>query len=162
MDASTAAAERLARSAARLIRLLKAADPAPRLSGAEASALAVVIHADGVSPSALAEIEDVSRPTAARTLASLRAKGLIRREQKEGDARAASLRATAAGRRLFDEGGRRRAAPLAALIESLPAKDQAAAASAAQFLEALTEALVVARAPIAASSPDRRGSPPQK
>ena len=151
MEASTATAERLARSAARLVRLLKAADSAPRLTGSEASALAVIIYADGVSPSALAGIEDVSRPTAARVLASLGAKGLILRKQNGGDARSVSLHATAAGRRVFDEGGRRRAAPLASLIEDLSEKDRAAAASAAQVLEALADALVAARAPTAPS-----------
>lgn len=162
METSSRTAERMASGAARLVRLLKAADQAPRLSGAEASALAVVIHAEGISPSALAKIEDVSRPTIARTIAALTKRGLVRRDGADDDARSVRLTATPSGRRLFEDGGRRRAAPLAALIDELSSDDQADAAAAAGMLERLVEAFASGARPTANSSRSRRGSRPRK
>ncbi|MFN3946442.1 MAG: MarR family winged helix-turn-helix transcriptional regulator [Allosphingosinicella sp.] len=132
-------AVRLAGAAARLVRWLRAADPAPRLTGAQASALAVIVHAEGVTPSELARWEEVKRPTVARTLAQLDALGLLERAPSPTDGRAVRLRASDKGRRWFAEGQTRRARPLAQALAALPAEKAARLRGALPLLEQLIE-----------------------
>jgi DNA-binding MarR family transcriptional regulator len=64
-------ADDLVVSAVRLTRWLKAADSAARLSGPQASALAIIVYAGHITPSDLARLEQVKRPTIARVLGQL-------------------------------------------------------------------------------------------
>lgn len=126
MSASETVADRLTLTAVQLIRWLRAADPSPRLSGPQASALAVVVHGGRLRMSDLAAMEAVSRPTVTRIAAELQAMGLISREPDPSDGRVAWLSATGSGRRVLEEGQARRIAPLAAAIDALPEARRAA------------------------------------
>lgn len=117
-------ADRLTLSAVRLTRWLRAADPAPRLSGPQASALAVVVHAGRIRMSDLAALEEVSRPTITRVAGELGALGLIDRTVDAQDRRVMWLTATDSGRILLAEGQARRIAPLAEAISQLTPGDR--------------------------------------
>ena len=118
-DKSRRLAVEMSVAAVRLVRWLRAADDAPALSGPEASALAVVIHSDGVSPSALAQLEQVRRPTMTRVINALVARGLVARAAHPTDGRAVILCPTERGRALWMAGQLRRVAPLAERIAEL-------------------------------------------
>ena len=117
-------ADRLTLSAVRLTRWLRVADPAPRLSGPQASALAVVVHAGRIRMSDLAALEEVSRPTITRVAGELGALGLIDRTVDAQDRRVMWLTATENGRVLLAEGQARRIAPLAEAISQLTPGDR--------------------------------------
>ena len=130
-------ADELVLAAVRLTRRLRAQDDQARLSGPSASALAVVVHAGRIMPSELARLEEVRRPTIARTLAALESAGLVRREPDAADGRRVWIAATEAGLRMIAEGQARRTAPLARQIASLPAADRAALERALPILDRL-------------------------
>lgn len=132
-------ADRLVTASVKLTRRLRALDPAPKLSGAQASALAIVIFAKEIKPSALAALEEVKRATMARTIGQLEEKGLIRRNADPEDARSVFLKATPAGLRLFREGQRRRINPLHRALGRLPAADRRVLANALPVLERLAD-----------------------
>lgn len=137
MSAPDPLADRLTLAAVRLTRWLRAADPSPKLSGPQASALAVVVHAGRLRMSDLAVFEEVSRPTITRVAAELQGLGLIVRHPDPADGRVAWLTASDAGRRLLAEGQARRIAPLAAAVAALPAERRAALAGGLAVLEGL-------------------------
>lgn len=142
MSASDLLADRLTLAAVRLTRWLRAADPAPRLSGPQASALAVVVHAGRLRLSDLAAFEEVSRPTITRLAAELQGLGLIAREPDPADGRVGWLTATEKGRALFAQGQARRIAPLAAAVAALAPDRRAALAEGLAVLdEILAEAV---------------------
>ncbi len=118
-------ADRLTLASVRLTRWLRAADAAARLSGPQASALAVVVHSGRVRMSDLARLEEVSRPTITRLAGELEAGGLIERQADPMDGRVVWLVPTRQGRRLLAEGQSRRIAPLTAAIEGLSAEARA-------------------------------------
>jgi len=130
-------ADRLVRSAVVLTRWLRAADPAPKLSGPQASALAIIIHGQGVTPSALAVLEEVKRPTVARTIAELVAMGLVSRQRDPSDGRSVTLMATAKGRMLFGAGQQRRLRPLVQALQDLKDADRRKIDEALAVLEPL-------------------------
>lgn len=105
--------------AVRLIRWLRAADAATVLTGPHTSAMAVIVHSGGIAPSALAELEQVRRPTITRVVNELVARGLVRREPHPTDKRGAVLVATSEGLARWHAGQLRATAPLAARIEAL-------------------------------------------
>lgn len=137
MSAPDRLADRLTLAAVRLTRWLRAADPSPRLSGPQASALAVVVHAGRLRMSDLAALEEVSRPTITRVAAELQGLGLIVREADPADGRVSWLTATEAGRALLAEGQARRIAPLAEAVAALPENRRAALAEGLVELERL-------------------------
>ena len=103
----------------RLIRWLRAADEGSALTGPLTSALAVIVHSGGIAPSALAELEQVRRPTITRVVDELVARGLVRREPHPTDRRGSIVVATSEGLTLWRTGQLRATAPLAARIENL-------------------------------------------
>lgn len=125
MSGSTETADRLTLASVRLTRWLRAADPEPGLSGPQASALAVIVHAGRIRMSDLAALEEVSRPTITRVAGELQALGLIEREADPADGRIGWLSATAAGRARLEEGQARRIAPLAAVLDTLSVQERA-------------------------------------
>lgn len=137
MSAPDLLADRLTLAAVRLTRWLRAADPSPRLSGPQASALAVVVHAGRIRMSDLAAIEEVSRPTITRVAGELQALGLIDRAADPADGRVSWLTASDAGRAVLAEGQARRIAPLVAAVSTLPADRRAALAEGLAVLESL-------------------------
>lgn len=141
MSAPDLLADRMTFAAVRLTRWLRAVDPSPRLSGPQASALAVVVHAGRVRMSDLAAFEEVSRPTITRVAADLQVLGLIQREPDPADGRVSWLTATKAGRAVLAEGQARRIAPLAAAVAALSDDERLALAHGLEVLERLlTEA----------------------
>ena len=105
--------------AVRLIRWLRAVDETAALSGPLTSAMAVVVHSGGIAPSALAELEQVRRPTITRLVDELVSRGLVRREPHPTDKRGSIVVATAQGLALWRTGQLRATAPLAARIDAL-------------------------------------------
>lgn len=135
--ASRVLATSLSVLATRLTRWLRAADQAPSLSGPEASAMAVVIHSAGITPSRLARYEQVRRPTITRTIDSLVDRGLVRRDPDPKDRRGTIIHATAAGREMWEAGQARRIEPLAEGIETLTTADRRQLEKALLLLEKL-------------------------
>ena len=115
-------------------RLRQQSDPA--LSPTQAAALATIERAGPLTPSELARIERVQRPTISRVSARLEETGLIERQPDERDGRGARLRATAEGRRTLRALRSRKTAYLA---ERLDPDDLAVLARASDLLERLLE-----------------------
>ena len=78
----------------------------------------------------LAAALDVTPSTACRMCDRLLRKGLIRRHRARGDRRAVQVSITGAGREVVDQATARRRALLAEILRKLPARRQAAVASA--------------------------------
>lgn len=146
MSAPELIADRLTLAAVRLTRWLRTADPSPRLSGPQASALAVVVHAGRLRMSDLAAFEEVSRPTITRVAGELQGLGLITRAADPADGRVSWLTATDAGRALLAEGQARRIAPLVAALSTLPDDRRAALAEGLAVLERLLAETIPSRA----------------
>lgn len=128
-------ADRLVRAAVVLTRWLRAADPAPKLSGPQASALSIIVHSGGIKPSDLATLEEVKRPTIARTIAQLEAMDLVIRKQDANDGRSVTLMATGKGRALFNAGQQRRLTPLVQALGRLSDADRRRLADAVSVIE---------------------------
>lgn len=118
-DKSQALANELSILAVRLIRWLRAADALPALTGPQASAMAVIAYSDGVTPSALAGLEQVRRPTITRLVNELVQRGLVRRGPHPTDKRGLVLTATDEGLAIWEAGQLRKVAPLTDRIDEL-------------------------------------------
>lgn len=123
-----------------LIRWLRAMDPSPALSGPQASALGVIITAGEITPSEIAILEEVKRPTIARTLGELMTLGLIERVPHPHDARSAIIKATHQGYVVFDKGRERRAEPLDAALAKLSQEEIESLKAGAAVMMRLLEA----------------------
>lgn len=99
------------------------------------AALATIDRAGPLTPSELAEIERVKRPTATRIAATLEGDGLIERAADPTDGRASLLSASAAGRALLRRVRRRKNAYLSRRLHALDPEDVAALERAAEVLE---------------------------
>ena len=118
-------------------RLRQQSDPA--LSPTQAAALATIERAGPLTPSKLAAIEHVQRPTISRVSARLEQAGLIERQRDELDGRGAQLRATPAGRRTLRALRSRKTAYLAERLERLGPEDLTVLARASELLERLLD-----------------------
>jgi DNA-binding MarR family transcriptional regulator len=118
-------------------RLRQQSDPA--LSPTQAAALATIERAGPVTPSELARIERVQRPTISRVTARLGQAGLLERLPDELDGRGVRLRVTPEGRRTLRELRNRKTAYLAERLERLDPEDRAVLAHASGLLERLLE-----------------------
>jgi DNA-binding MarR family transcriptional regulator len=118
-------------------RLRQQSDPA--LSPTQAAALATIERAGPLTPSELAKIERVQRPTISRVTARLGEAGLIERLPDELDRRGARLRLTPDGRRTLRALRSRKTAYLAERLERLDPKERAVLARASELLERLLE-----------------------
>lgn len=123
-DKAQSLATDLSIMAVRLTRWLRALDEAPALTGPEASAMAVIVHSGGITPSALADLEQVRRPTITGVVDGLVERGLVRRERHPHDMRASMVVATDDGQALWLAGQLRRIAPLAARIAELAPRER--------------------------------------
>jgi len=144
----TATDTRLAESAARLrfaivrtARRLRqeAAGPGTELTPTAASALATVERHGPLTPSELAEIERIKRPTATRTLGVLDEAGLVDRAPDPGDGRSCLVSVNAAGRERLRRLRGRKNAYLARRMRDLPESDVAILERAAEILEGILE-----------------------
>ena len=104
-----------------------------------AAALATVEVRGPLTPSELAEIESVKRPTATRLVAKLATAGLVHRAGDPGDGRVSLVSITPAGSALLSRMRKRKNAYLARRLRELPPDDIAALKRAADVLERLLE-----------------------
>ena len=103
------------------------------------ASLATIERHGPLTPSGLAEIERIKRPTVTRVLRHLEADGLIERVQDPEDGRAALISVTAAGRELLKRLRSRKNAYLARRLRELPPEDVEALDRAADVLERLLD-----------------------
>ena len=130
-------ADRLHSAAIHLLRRLRVEDRAMGLTAPRASALSVLVFRGPVTMSALADAEQVRRPTMTRLVDGLERRGLVRRVSHPEDGRVQLVEATAAGKRLLQQGRARRVERLMRGIAHLPAEDQQILARAAGLMEGL-------------------------
>lgn len=148
-DSAAAIRERpLSESAARLrlaivrtARRLRqeAAGAGGELTPTSVSALATVERHGPLTPSELADIEGVKRPTATRTLAVLTDAGLVARATDPLDRRSALVSITPAGQERLRRLRRRKNAYLAKRMRDLPQADVETLERASAILEDLLE-----------------------
>ncbi|MGI9081157.1 MAG: MarR family winged helix-turn-helix transcriptional regulator [Thermoleophilaceae bacterium] len=120
---------------ARRLRQEAGSDMSPSLS----AALATVERHGPLTPSELAKIEAVKRPTATRIVAKLAGAGLVDRAGDPTDGRVSLVSITAAGSALLSQMRSRKNAYLASRLDELESDDVAALERAAQVLEGLLE-----------------------
>jgi len=130
-------ADRLHSAAIHLLRRLRVEDKAMGLTAPRTSALSVLVFRGPVTMSALAEAEQVRRPTMTRLIDGLERRGLVRRVSDAEDGRVQLVEATAAGKRLLRKGRARRVERLTQGIARLSGDDQNVLARAAELMEAL-------------------------
>jgi DNA-binding MarR family transcriptional regulator len=124
---------------ARRLRQEAAGAGGTELTPTAASALATVERHGPLTPSELAEIERVKRPTATRTLRVLEQAGLVDRAPDPDDGRSALIVVNAAGRERLRRLRGRKNAYLARRMRDLSPADLAALERAATILEQLLE-----------------------
>lgn len=125
---------------ARRLRQEAAGAGGTELSPTAASALATVERHGPLTPSELAEIERVQRPTATRTLRLLTDAGLVDRAPDPDDGRSALVSVSATGREQLRRLRGRKNAYLARRMRELPAADVETLERASTILEELLEA----------------------
>ncbi len=130
-----AIADRLHSAAIHLLRRLRVEDKALGLSGPRASALSVIVFRGPITMSALAEAEQVRRPTITRLVDGLERRGLVRRVSDPADGRVQLVAATAAGKRLLQRGRARRVERLMHGVMQLSEEEQRVLARAADLME---------------------------
>jgi DNA-binding MarR family transcriptional regulator len=137
----TDSAARLRMAIVRTSRRLRqeAAGAVGELTPTSAAALATVERHGPLTPSELAEIERVKRPTATRTLRVLGEAGLVDRAPDPEDGRSALVSITAAGRERLRRLRGRKNAYLARRMRDLPAADLETLDRAAAILERILE-----------------------
>jgi DNA-binding MarR family transcriptional regulator len=109
------------------------------LRPSSASALTTVELHGPLTPSELAEIERVKRPTATRILRGLEEEGLVERTPDPKDGRSALISLTAEGRERLRRLRQRKSAYLAQRMRDLDAEEVATLERAAGILERLLE-----------------------
>jgi DNA-binding MarR family transcriptional regulator len=120
---------------ARRLRQEAGADLGP----SQTAALATVERHGPLSPSELAEIERIRRPTVTRIVRHLEQAGLIERITDPQDGRASILSVTAEGRALLRRLRERKTAYLAKRLAALDAEDRRTLERAAELLEGMLE-----------------------
>jgi DNA-binding MarR family transcriptional regulator len=95
----------------------------------------VLVFAGPMRLTDLARSEQVKAPTMTKVIAALEASGLVKRRPDAEDARAVRLEATTRGRKLLQEGRRRRVERLAAAFQTLAEEELDVLARAAAMIE---------------------------
>lgn len=140
--------ERLAEAAAQLrmavvrtARRLRqeAAAETTGLTPTSVAALATIERHGPLTPSELAEIERVSRPSMTRTLGCLEREGLVERMPDPADGRSFLVSVNAAGRERLRRLRRRKNVYLARRLRQLPEEDLATLERAAAILDRMRE-----------------------
>jgi len=137
----TDAAARLRLGIVRTARRLRqeAAAEASGLTPTSTAALATIERHGPLTPSELAKLEQVQRPTVTRTLGCLEREGLIARTPDPADGRSFLVSVNGAGRERLRRLRGRKNAFLAKRMRGLPAEDVAALERAAEILEGMLE-----------------------
>ncbi len=137
----TDSAARLRMAIVRTSRRLRqeAAEVGGQLTPTAVAALASVERHGPLTPSELAEIERVKRPSATRTLRVLTGAGLVDRAPDPADGRSALVSITPEGRERLRRLRGRKNAYLARRMRDLPGEDLATLERAAEILERILE-----------------------
>jgi DNA-binding MarR family transcriptional regulator len=138
METTFDLAGRLRFAVVRLARRLRQ-EAGEELSPTMAAALATVERAGPLTPSELAEIERVQRPTATRVVARLVEDGLVTKATDPTDGRVSLLSASPEGRRLLKRLRKRKNAYLARRLRELDAEELRTLERASEILEGLLE-----------------------
>jgi len=109
------------------------------LSPSMTAALATIESHGPLTPSRLAELERIKRPTATRVLRRLEEEGLIERAADPSDGRSAVVGITSPGATLLKKLRSRKNAYLAKRLRELPEEDVEALERAAEVLERLLD-----------------------
>jgi DNA-binding MarR family transcriptional regulator len=125
----------------RLARRLRPTVAGSQLTPTQTSVLFTIVRMGPLGLSEVTEIESVNPTMLSRITAQLCEAGLISREADPRDRRAASVRATPAGRRMRERIHKERTAALGEHVETLDEQQQAALWAALPVLEALAEHL---------------------
>ncbi len=131
-------AARMRLAVTRLARRLRQ-QSAEGLSPSQASALASIERHGAPTPSELATIERIQRPTATRILSALVEAGLITRETDTSDRRVARVRVTREGAAMLKRGRSRKNAYLARRLQRLDPEQLEVLERAAELIERLIE-----------------------
>ncbi len=129
----------IVRTARRLRQEAAAGAGGTELSPTAGAALATVERHGPLTPSELADIERVKRPTATRTLGLLADAGLVDRTRDPADGRSALVSINAAGRERLRRLRGRKNAYLARRMRHLAAEEVETLERAAAILEAILE-----------------------
>jgi DNA-binding MarR family transcriptional regulator len=137
----TDAAAQLRLGIVRTARRLRqeAAAEASGLTPTSTAALATIERHGPLTPSELAELERVKRPTVTRTLGCLEREGLVERTPDPSDGRSSLVSVNTAGRERLRRLRGRKNAYLAKRMRDLPVEDVAALERAAEILEQMLE-----------------------
>ena len=137
----TDAAAQLRLGIVRTARRLRqeAAAEASGLTPTSTAALATIERHGPLTPSELARLERVQRPTVTRTLGCLEREGLVERTPDPADGRSSLVSVNGAGRERLRRLRGRKNAFLAKRIRGLPADDVATLERAAEILEGMLE-----------------------
>src|SRR3954453_4273740 len=137
----TDAAAQLRLGIVRTARRLRqeAAAEASGLTPPSTAALATIERHGPLTPSELAELERVKRPTVTRTLGCLEREGLVERTPDPVDGRSALVAINAAGRERLRRLRGRKNAYLAKRMRDLPVEDVYTLDRAAEILEGILE-----------------------
>jgi DNA-binding MarR family transcriptional regulator len=137
----TDAAAQLRMGIVRTARRLRqeAAAEASGLTPTSTAALATIERHGPLTPSELAELERVKRPTVTRTLSCLEREGLIERTPDPADGRSMLISVNPAGRERLRRLRSRKNAYLARRMRDMPATDVEALERAAEILERMLE-----------------------
>jgi len=129
--------ERLRAAVGRLSRRLRDVPSGASLTPSQLSVLFTVARRGPLGISELAELEAINPTMLSRIVAQLCHDGLLVREARDDDRRAATVSATARGRRLRERVHRERARALGELIATLDGEQRAALEAALPALEEL-------------------------
>ena len=132
-------ADALHSAAIHLLRGVRKEDVQTGLGPARLSALSVLVFAGPMRLTDLARIEQVKPPTMTKVIAGLEAGGFVKRRADSEDARAVKLEATAHGRKLLQEGRRRRVKRLAEALQALTSDELEVLARAAPIVERVSK-----------------------
>jgi len=128
-------ADALHSAAIHLLRGVREEDEKTGVGPARLSALSVLVFGGPQRLTDLARIEQVKPPTMTKVIAGLEATGLVVRRADAQDARAVQLEATARGKKLLQEGRRRRVMRLAVALQGVTADEVQVLARAAGIIE---------------------------
>jgi DNA-binding MarR family transcriptional regulator len=137
----TDSAAKLRLAIVRTARALRqeAAAEASGLTPTSTAALATIERHGPLTPSELAEIERVKRPTVTRTLGCLEREGLVQRTPDPADGRSALVSVNAAGRERLRRLRGRKNAYLARRMRDLPPAEVETLERAAEILDRIRE-----------------------
>jgi DNA-binding MarR family transcriptional regulator len=137
----TDSAAKLRMAIVRTARALRqeAAAEASGLTPTSTAALATIDRHGPLTPSELAEIDRVKRPTMTRTLGRLAREGLIERTPDPGDGRSSLVSVNGAGRERLRRLRGRKNAYLARRMRDLPAAEVETLERAAEILDRIRE-----------------------